>query len=84
MATARTNGRQAICTRYYGPTNHRGSRIKAWCAAKTVWVSWDYALGTAENHALAAQRLLDLLRWDGSYVGSGLPDASGYTFVEVP
>jgi hypothetical protein len=30
---------QAIQTRYFGPGNVRGSRIKAWCAAKTIYVN---------------------------------------------
>lgn len=35
---------QAIRTKYYGPTNFRGSRIKAEAQAGSRWMEWDHAL----------------------------------------
>lgn len=57
----------AIRTRYYGPTDRRGSRIVAWRADvgsyredrnrenRGMWVQvpYDHALGITENHAAA-------------------------------
>jgi len=58
---------QAIQTKYLGPTNHRGSRVKATCAAGSVIVSWDYSLpnNIEENHRAAAYFLaVNKLKWD--------------------
>lgn len=57
------NALQAIQTKYLGPTNNRGSRVKATAAAGSVTVSWDYALNQCDNHRAAAKALCDKLRW---------------------
>jgi hypothetical protein len=68
---------QAIITKYLGPTNFRGSRIKASCQAKSVTMSWDHALNPSSNHLAAAIKLATLLRWDyGVWVAGDLPDGS--------
>ncbi len=54
---------QAITTKYHGPTNSRGSRVIAKCAAGSVTVSYDDALNLDENHIAAAQALLEKLGW---------------------
>jgi hypothetical protein len=54
---------QAIETRFYGPTNHRGARVKATCEAGTITVPWDDGLGVDENHDAAALALLRRLGW---------------------
>ncbi len=41
---------QAIITKYLCPTNTRGARVKAECAALTVTLSYDHALNMEENH----------------------------------
>jgi hypothetical protein len=67
---------QAIETKYHGPTNCRGSRIKASCEAGSVTVGLDHALNIAQNHAAACAALLRKLGWGkgthGSYVGGAL------------
>ncbi len=57
------NHYQTIVTKYLGPTNCRGSRIKATIAydsetkfSKTV--SYDYEFGADENHFKAAEKLM--------------------------
>lgn len=47
-------------TKYLGPTNHRGSRVRARhiTTRKTATVSWDHALDVFENHAVAAELVL--------------------------
>ena len=73
---------QAITTKYLSPTNTRGTRVKATAAAGSVTVSWDHALNDRQNHTAAAHALARKLEWEGLYVGGGLPDCSGYVFVQ--
>jgi hypothetical protein len=80
--------RQAITTKYLGPTNHRGGRVKAKCEAGTLTVEWEHAIGSEENHTRAAEALASKLGWigDGSdwqLVGGALPDTSGNCYVLV-
>ena len=74
---------QAIFTRYLGPTNHRGTRVKASCAGSTdtVTLAWDYALNDATNHKLAAFDLIRRMDWAGTWVGGSTVD--GYAFVNI-
>lgn len=58
--------RTAIRTKYLGPTNHRGSRIRVWRAdgaysedPRALTVSWDHALNPAGNHAEAVRRYVE-------------------------
>lgn len=73
--------RQAIITKYLGPTNFRGSRIKATCAARSITVSYDHALNLEKNHAWAAEALARKLGWAGRWSQGGMPDDTGYCFV---
>jgi hypothetical protein len=55
---------QAIQTKFLGPTNFRGSRIKATCGAGSAIVEWDHSLDPHENHILAAYHLaVNKLEW---------------------
>jgi hypothetical protein len=89
---------QAIKTKYFGATNHRGARIKATCDAGSVTVSWDYELGTEANHESARKALqlkiavngekkygYSFLQdpWMRPMVGGALPNNEGYAFVFV-
>lgn len=79
--------RQAITTRYLGPTNARSSRVKATAAAGSIMFNWDHALGIDQNHAKAARALVQKLGWTGAngyagvWVGGGLPNESGNVYV---
>lgn len=73
--------RQAIVTKYLGPTNARGSRVKATCQAGSVTLSWDDALDSEANHHAAAQALARKLGWSGRLIGGGLPDGTGNAYV---
>lgn len=82
--------RQAIVTKYLGPTNNRGARIVARTYAKRMVVAWDYSLGVDMNHQVAANALAKKLNWlepgNGQkyeYVGGSMPDDTGYCFVQV-
>lgn len=74
---------QAITTKYIGPTNTRGSRIKAKAFAGSITVHYDHALNIEENHANAAKALADKYEWRGTWFQGGLPEDCGYVFVSV-
>jgi hypothetical protein len=74
---------QAITTKYLGPTNFRGSRIKATAAAGSITVHYDDSLNSEQAHAQAAEALARKFGWAGAYVQGGLPDDHGYCFVCV-
>lgn len=75
---------QAITTKYFGPGNVRGSRVKAECEAGSITVSWDHSLNVEENHRVAAEALATKLGWTtewyGNLVGGGMKGA-GYCWV---
>ena len=86
---------QAIQTRYFGPGNVRGSRIKASCDRGSMTYSYDHSLNLEENHVAAAQFLCQQFiasdekmfgspratnPWGRKRVCGGLPDGS---FVHV-
>lgn len=80
--------RQAIVTKYLGPTNFRGARVRATARAGSVTIPWDDAFDVNENHSFAAQRLADKLEWlqNGQRLqGGGMPSGDGncYVIVEV-
>jgi len=71
---------QAITTRYFGPGNVRGSRIKATSGGGlSVWIDYDDALNSEQNHAEAAQKLATTYGWSGRWFGGAIKD--GYAFV---
>ncbi len=48
---------QAIQTKYLGPTNTKGSRIKATCFRGSLTVSYQYDLDERDNHKYACDKL---------------------------
>lgn len=79
--------RQAIETKYLGPTNHRGARIKATAQAGSVMLSWDDSKDVDENHLDAAQALAKKFGWyhhkPGKWVGGGNAKGTGNVYVWV-
>jgi len=73
--------RQAITTKYIGPTDHRGSRVKATAQAGSIVVGWDDALDSDDNHTAAARALARKYGWSGLLVGGGAPDGRGNCYV---
>jgi hypothetical protein len=75
--------RQAITTKHLGPTNHRGSRIKATCEAGSLTLSRSYELNASEDHKKVALALVAELGWGpvSNWVGGGTK--SGYVFVDA-
>lgn len=52
---------QSIETKFLGPTNTKGSRIKATCWLKSKTVSYNHSLDIGGNHKAAARALTDAL-----------------------
>ncbi len=83
---------QAIQTKFIGPTNTHGARIKATCEAGSTTIAYDYSIGSSEEerqHQRAAQALAIKLGWLGGtellgdLVSGRLPDGT-YAHVFVP
>ena len=76
---------QTIMTKYLGPTDTKGPRVKAMTSSghrgSTYTVEWDDSLDVEGNHADAAQKLLDKLGWHGAW-RMGSTDR-GYVFVNI-
>ena len=77
---------QTIMTKYLGPTNSRGPRIKATCWNGTATVSYAYEKETRDNHQAAAEALIAKLSEkadvDWKIIACGhLPDGVGYAFI---
>ena len=60
---------QAIQTRYFGPTNSRGSRIKAWAAAGSITIAYPHELSGPACHRAAAEALALKCQWDTPFYG---------------
>jgi hypothetical protein len=73
---------QAIQTKYMGPTNTKGSRIKATCAAGSVTIDYPHELSGMDCHAKVAYALLAKMHWDYKLVGGQLANGD-YAFVMV-
>jgi hypothetical protein len=74
---------QAIETKYIGPTDHRGARVKASAEAGSVTVPWDHALSSEANHDAAARALILKYGWHGTWVRGGRADSKGNVYVCV-
>jgi hypothetical protein len=75
---------QAIQTRYLGPTNSRGSRIKAWAAAGSITIGYPHELSGQACHRKAAEALIAKLGWNDSHYGGllgGQLESGDYAFV---
>jgi len=76
---------QTIITRYLGPTNHRGSRIKATAWRASVTVPYPHELNSDRAHRAAAEALCaKLAEGEGVWnitAGADLPAGNGYAFV---
>ena len=85
---------KAIQTRYLGPTNVRGSRIKAWAeGVGSLTIPYPHELSGEAVHRLAAARgrrvqvwaeaLCKRQGWPTAIVGGGLPNGD-YAFCFLP
>lgn len=74
---------QAIVTRYFGPSNVKGSRIKAIASAGSVTLHYDDSLNLDQNHCRAAEALANKFGWSsyGTWHGGGLPNSGDQVWV---
>lgn len=80
------SGRAVIRCKFYGPTTHRGDRIKvqrfdALPDPNRVTVAWDHSLGLVGNYVAAVQAYLDRAGWSGSWVVSTVTDGAVALYV---
>jgi hypothetical protein len=76
--------RQAIQTKFLGPTNSRGSRVKAFAAPGSVTISWDHRLNPEQNHRAAAEMFANRMSWTGQWIAGTLPSGDMvFTLVEL-
>jgi len=78
--------RQAITTKFMGPTDFHGSRVKAYAQAGTVTLEWKSELDADDNHRAAAHTLANRFNWldDGSrLVGGGLAHQNNHAVAWV-
>ena len=78
-----------IKTKFFGPTNTRGSRIRAsltnsagWCknsVAPTVTVPYSSGNQRAWNHVFAARKLAEKMGWGGVWVSCDARDGMIFT-----
>lgn len=74
---------QAIQTRFIGPSNVRGSRIKAYSEGfpRGVITGYDHALSVEENHDAALKAFVDRREWWGVWARGAAPDKRGNVYV---
>jgi hypothetical protein len=77
--------RQAIVTKYIGPTNCRDSRVKAVGGGRSLTLPWDSRLDAEGNAEWAARRLATSLGWLklNDMQGGSLPQTVGYAYCWV-
>lgn len=76
--------RQSITTKYIGPTDHRGAKIKA-TSSSGLKAIFSYAdeLSIDDNHKMATVGLCRKLGWHGKLAVGGAPKGTGNVFVFV-
>lgn len=74
---------RAITTKYFGPGNVRGSRIKASDGdGHSVTISLPDELRIEEAHRLAAEKLAEKMNWPGRLVGGKTKDIMVWVFID--
>ncbi len=83
MATASEACYQAIETKYLGPTDTKGSRVKASTeSGQSRIIPWDDARDSETNHRIGAIALCHKMQWSGHLVGGAVK--RGYVWVFLP
>ena len=67
---------QAIETKYLGPSNVKGARIKATASAGSVTVGYDHALSLEANFRFAARALCAKFGWPLEFSEGTLPNGN--------
>lgn len=72
---------QAIETKFLGPTNTKGARIKASAQSGSVTIPFEYGTSTDGRHDLAVIALVNKLGWWGVWARGGKADGTGNVYV---
>ena len=72
---------KAIWTKYLGPTNYRGSRVKAEAEGVSVTVPYDDGGSSDDAHDRAAIALCAKMGWPGDLIRGGRPDGKGNVYA---
>lgn len=79
------NFRQCIQTKFIGPTNTKGSRIKAFndfgSDQRSITISYDHSINSDQNHVEAARALLAKYGLDWELSGHAGCVKGGYVFT---
>lgn len=74
--------RQAIITKYIGPTNIKGGRIKAMTGNGKHSLTIGYPHESSNPHAVAAVALARKLGWTGALIEGGTATGSVFVFAD--
>ena len=76
---------KAITVKYLGPTNHKGSRLKAYdLDGHSITISYDYGLSDYDLYAKAAFALVNKMEWTTKgLIGGGTRDGMVFVFAET-
>ena len=72
---------KAITVKYLGPTNHKGSRLKAYdLDGNSITIPFDYGLSDYDLYASAATAFINKMKWEvKGFIGGGVKE--GMVFV---
>ena len=74
---------KAIMTKYLGPTDRRGSRIKATDSdGNNLVQGYDSALNSDDNHKAAAKALRDKMGCKGRMIGGWVGNEMAFVFED--
>jgi hypothetical protein len=74
---------KAIITKYIGPTDTKGSRIKASDEdGHSITISYPHELSGEAVHRKAAEALCQKMNWKGTMVSGSLRNAYVFVFVD--
>lgn len=73
----------AIRSKFYGPTERRGSCVRASANGHRVGLPWDHALDSEQNHRRAVVLLCGKLGWDEDRFYGGCLEGGVWAWVPV-
>jgi len=73
---------KAINTYWIGPSNVRGSRIKATDGKNSITLHWDDALDVSGNHKKAAEALVLKMKWTGRWISGGIYNKGEFWVID--
>ena len=73
----------AITSKYHGPTDTRGSYVRATANGRTATVAYASELDAEANHRAACKLLCDKLGWDADRFFGGAMDDGRWAWVPV-